>query len=292
MGIQLGTVAAALIYALLLVRSGNAAESWIWRLPFLLSVVIVAVAIWIRLRLKESPSFAKLEARHEVDESPLVHLLQRSRKNLLIVVGLRMAENGGSSMYQSLAISYMVAVTGLNGQAGSVALLLAGLTGAAIVVLAGVLSDGKGRVPVYRGFALYQLALAFPMWWMLSWGDQTWSIIAVSVALVSVWGMFGIQGAFLPELFGARHRYAGVATGREVSAVFAGGIAPLIGASIIAWATSHYGGGKDAAVRAWIPLAGYVALLSLITFATTFVTPETRGRDLDDLRDAGQQVGS
>ena len=77
---------------------------------------------------------------------------------------------------------------------------------------------------------------------MLSLGNETLSIVAVAVALVAVWGMFATQGALLPELFGARHRYIGVAAGREVSAVIAGGIAPLIGASIIAWTTSHYGG--------------------------------------------------
>lgn len=126
---------------------------------------------------------------------------------------------------------------------------------------------------------------------MLSRGDPTWSVIAIPVALVPVWGMFATQGALLPELFGARHRYAGVATGREVSAVIAGGIAPLIGASLIAWVGNRHGGGQGAAVPAWIPLAAYVALLSLISFATTFAMPETRGRDLDDLRDAGQTAG-
>jgi MHS family metabolite:H+ symporter-like MFS transporter len=287
MGIQLGTVFAALIYFLVLLRIQDPAQSWLWRLPFLLSVVIIAVAVWIRLKLKESPEFAKLEAHQQIDHHPLAHLIANSKKSVLLVWGLRMAENGGSSLYQSLAISYMVVATGLKGQAGTIALLLAGLSGAIIVPLTGLWSDRAGRIPVYRWFALYQLLLAFPLWWVLSLGNQTLSIIAVVVALVSVWGMFATQGALLPEMFGARHRYIGVAAGREVSAVIAGGIAPLIGASIIAWTTNRYG----AAVLSWIPLAGYVVLLSLITVVTTYFTPETRGRDLDDLRDAGQQVG-
>ena len=132
--------------------------------------------------------------------------------------------------------------------------------------------------------------MAFPGWWGLSRGDQTWSVSAVSVALVSVWGMFAAQGALLPELFGARHRYIGVAAGREVSAVFAGGIAPLVGASIIAWVTNSGGGTHEAGVAAWIPLAAYMALLSLISVVTTFYVPEPRGRDLDDLRDAAGEA--
>jgi MHS family metabolite:H+ symporter-like MFS transporter len=289
MGVLLGTVLAAAIY-FLLVRVEDISQSWLWRVPFLLSVFIIAVAVWIRLKLKESPSFTKLEARHEVDEHPLAHLMQNSKAMVLKVIGLRMAENGGSSIYQSLAISYMAVVTGLKGPIGPLALLIAGVSGAVVIPVAGVLSDRFGRIPVYRWFALFQLVLAYPTWWVLSKGNATASISALCIALVGVWGMFATQGALLPEMFGARHRYAGVAMGREVSAVIAGGIAPLIGASIIAWSTNHYGG-TEGAVLAWIPLATYVAVLSLIGVLTTFVTPETRGRDLDDLRDPGQTVG-
>lgn len=289
MGIQLGTVLAALVYFMVLRQITDVSQSWLWRLPFLMSVVIIAVAVWIRLKLKELPEFTKLKAHEQIDNHPLAHLLAQSRRNVLIAFGLRMAENGGSSIHQSLAISYMVAVTGLSGQVGTVALLLAGVTGAVIVPLSGWLSDRFGRVIIYRIFATYQLLIAFPAWWVLSQGNQVASVLAVCLALVAVWGMFATQGALLPELFGARHRYIGVAFGREVSAVIAGGIAPLIGASIIAWMTTAYGG-KDGALLAWIPLAGYVALLSLISVVTTFFTPETRGRDLDDVRDAGQQA--
>jgi MFS transporter, MHS family, metabolite:H+ symporter len=112
MGIQLGTVAAALIYFVLLYNVDNVAQTWVWRLPFLLSVVIIAVAIWIRLKLKESPEFAKLEAKHQVTEKPLANLMANSMPNVLRVIGLRLAENGGSSIYQALAVSYIVVVEG------------------------------------------------------------------------------------------------------------------------------------------------------------------------------------
>ncbi|MGC2967438.1 MFS transporter [Paraburkholderia aspalathi] len=284
MGVLLGTVMAAAIY-FALVRVEDLSQSWLWRVPFLLSIVIIAVAIWIRLKLKESPSFTKLEARSEVNENPLRHLIQHSKPTLLKVIGLRMAENGGSSIYQSLAISYIATATGLKGQIGPIALLLAGASGAIIIPLAGMASDRFGRIPVYRAFAVYQLLLAYPTWWVLSLGNATASIAMLCVALAGVWGMFATQGALLPELFGAQHRYAGVAVGREVSAVIAGGVAPLVGASMIAWATLHWGG-HEGTILAWIPLASYVAILSLIGVVTTYFTPETRGRDLDDLRDA------
>ncbi|HKT97672.1 MAG TPA: MFS transporter [Paraburkholderia sp.] len=283
MGVLLGTVMAAAIY-FALVRVEDLSKTPFWRVPFLLSAVIIAVAVWIRLRLRESPSFARLEARQQVKESPLCHLMRHSKPTVLKVIGLRMAENGGSSIYQSLAISYIATATGLKGQIGPLALLLAGASGALVIPLAGVLSDRFGRVRTYRAFALYQLVLAFPTWWVLSLGNATASIVMLCVTLAGVWGMFATQGAMLPELFGAQHRYAGVAVGREVSAVIAGGVAPLVGASIIAWSAARWG--AHGTVLAWIPLAAYVAVLSLIGVLTTYCIPETRGRNLDDLHDA------
>ena len=172
MGVLLGTVMAAAIY-FALVRVEDISQSWLWRVPFLLSVVIVAVAIWIRLKLKESPSFAKLEARQQINDSPLKHLIKHSKPTLLKVIGMRMAENGGSSIYQSLAISYIATATGLKGPIGPIALLLAGASGAVIIPLTGMLSDRFGRIPVYRAFALYQLLLAYPTWWVLSHGNAS-----------------------------------------------------------------------------------------------------------------------
>jgi MHS family metabolite:H+ symporter-like MFS transporter len=292
MGIQLGTVAASLIYFVVLLQIQDVSQSWLWRLPFLLSVVIIAVAIWIRLKLKESPEFAKLEARHQVDDRPLAHLMENSMKTVLLGIGLRMAENGGSSLYQALAVSYMVGVVGLKGEVGALSLVFAPAVGALVVPLSGILSDRYGRVIVYRSFAIFQLLIAFPVWWVLSRGDAVTSLLVMSIALgAGVWGMFGAQGALLPELFGARHRYIGVAMAREVSAVISGGIAPLIGSALIAWTTSRYGGTKEAAIFSWVALAAYLSLLTVITLVTTFFTPEPRGRDLDDLRDAGQEVG-
>jgi MFS transporter, MHS family, metabolite:H+ symporter len=285
MGIQLGTVAAALIYFVLLQRIDNVAETWLWRVPFLLSVVIIFVAVWIRLKLKESPEFAKLEAKHQVTERPLANLMAKSMRNVLLVVGLRMGENGGSSIYQALAISYVVSVVGLKGPIGALCLVVAATLGAVVVPVSGMLTDRYGRVVVYRAFAIFQLVIAFPVWWIFSQGEIVSTVAAITVALaVGVWGMFGAQGALLPELFGAKHRYIGVSVAREASAVLAGGIAPFIGAALISWATGYYGSANSA----WIPIAAYLSVLTLITVVTTFFTPEPRGRDLDDPHDAGQ----
>jgi MFS transporter, MHS family, metabolite:H+ symporter len=291
MGVQVGTVAAALIY-FLLYRAGKEAitESWLWRVPFLASVVIIAVAIWLRLRLKESPTFAKLEAKEQVEDRPLRDLLTHSRGTVLRGIGLRLAENGSSSMYQALAVAYVTsAAVGIKGPIGALSLVFAATLGSVVVPIAGTLSDRFGRVRTYRGFAIFQLVAAFPIWWALSQGSTVVTIVVISLGLgIGTWGMFGSQSAFMSELFGARHRYIGVSVAREVSALISGGIAPLVGAWIIASVVAA-DGGKDvpgAGHGAWIFIAGYLTLLTLITIATTFITPDPVRRDLDDPRDA------
>ena len=182
-------------------------------------------------------------------------------------------------------------MVGLQGPVGVLTLICAATLGALTVPMAGKLSDRFGRVVVYRAFALLQLALAFPVWWVLSLGNVVASVIAISIALgIGTWGMFGTQAALMSELFGSRHRYMGVSIAREASAVIAGGIAPMIGAGIIALVVASHGGDPDAGVGAWLPIACYLALLTLITLYTTFKTPETLNRDLDEPRDAWEML--
>lgn len=287
LGIQLGTILAALVYFLVVSGNDNVIESGLWRLPFYSSVVIVALGLYMRLSLRESPTFIRLKALKRVCVNPLKSAMTHSRPTLLVGIGLRLGENGGSSIYQALAVSYIVGVVGLQGPVGVLTLICAASLGAMTVPIAGKLSDRFGRVVVYRAFALLQLALAFPVWWVLSLGNVAASIVAISIALgIGTWGMFGTQAALLPELFGSRHRYMGVSIAREVSAVIAGGIAPMIGAGIIALVVASHDGDASAGVKAWLPIACYLTLLTLITLYATFKTPETLNRDLEEPRDA------
>ncbi len=137
----------------------------------------------MRLNLKESPTFAKLEARHQTAKNPLANLLKNSRKTVGLGIGLRLAENGGSSIYQALAISYVVGVVGVPGSVGSLCLIFAPLLGALVVPLSGILTDRYGRVIVYREFAIFQLLIAFPVWWVLSLGN----VVAIILLSPSRW---------------------------------------------------------------------------------------------------------
>jgi MFS transporter, MHS family, metabolite:H+ symporter len=247
----------------------------VWRIPFLTSVVLIGVAVFIRLRLKESPTFVKLEKQEQVADHPLREVLRTSSPTLLRGIGLRMAENGGSYIYQTLAITYVTKL-GVQSSIGPLAVAVGAMLGFFTIPLAGSFSDRYGRMRIYRIGAIVQLVLACAAWPLLSLGNAALTVVVIAISYgIGVNIMLGAQCAALPELFGSRHRYIGVAIAREFSAILAGGIAPFLGALLLA-----------AFSNSWVPLALYVMGLTLITLVTTFVTPDTRARDLTLLGDA------
>ncbi|PYD79583.1 MFS transporter [Komagataeibacter oboediens] len=286
LGIQIGTIIAAVVYCSLLFGVADITHSWIWRLPFLVSAVILVVALYMRLKLRESPTFEMIQRKVAEERESLFSLIQGSWRTILAGIGVRMAENGGSSIYQVLAISYLVNTMGLGGLLGTTSLITAAVIGGFTVPIAGRLSDRFGRIRIYRTFAILQAITALPVWYAFSTGRPLPAIIALSIALgVTTWGMFGTQAAMLPEMFGARHRYMAVSLAREVSAVIAGGITPLIGSCIIRWVASFSPFAAHPGQMSWLPIAGYVIFLAGITIGTTYFIPECRNRDLVEQND-------
>jgi len=278
-GIQLGTLLGAGTFALIAMADKSVLQGWLWRVPFLASFILIVIAIFIRLKLKETPAFRELEKHKNVVKNPISALWKHSRKNVLIGIGLRMGENGNSSIYSALLVSFMSMPAGVfagNNSIGPVGLLIAAGFAAVLVVTFGALSDKYGRVPIYRYGALFQAIIAVPAFYLVTLGNVTlvWVVMAVGIA-IGVQSMLGPQCPLLPELFGSQYRFTGVAMSREISAVLAGGLAPLLGALMLA-ATNH----------SWLVLAIYSLVLALISFVTTFFTPETAGRDLVSTEDA------
>ena len=277
-GIQGGTLLASGIFLAISATSDQVLFSWLWRIPFLVSVLLIVVALFIRLRLAETPTFRQLERRDQVAHNPLAELVSHSLGTVLRGFGIRMAENGGSYMFSALAATYLVHGAGLGKGVGSLGVAIGSLLAMITCPLAGAISDRVGRVIVYRVGAVFLLLYAFPAWWLMSLGIAWVAVAAIAVGIsVGIQTMLGPQCALMPEMFGSRHRYLGVAVSREFSAVLAGGIAGVLGAELL----NLYG-------NSWVPLAAYMAILAAITAFTTFFISETRGRDLLRVEDAAQ----
>lgn len=276
-GIQGGTLLAAVVFAYLGTLPEEVLLGWVWRIPFLSSAVLIAVAIFIRARLKETPTFVELESKKEVSRQPLSELFKNSGILVWKGVGLRMAENGGSYLFQSVAVAFVTtAPLTQDKTTGSLAVAFGSLIGLFSVPFTGHLSDKFGRVPIYRAGAIIITLYAFPAWYMLSLNNKWLTIAVIALGIgVAVNTMLGPQCALLPEMFGNRSRYLGVAMSREISAVLAGGLAGIIGATLI----KTFDG-------SWIPLGTYMFILGLISLMSTFKIPETAGRDLLMVEDA------
>ncbi|GEK81043.1 MFS transporter [Agrococcus baldri] len=288
-GIQLGTLLAAVVFSFLSSLPEDVFLGWAWRVPFLLSFVLILVALFIRMRLRETPTFIELEKHDQIAQRPIREIFTKGLAGVTVGVGLRMAENGGSYMFQNLALAF-VATTGTSAfianpvdrGVATWGVTLGSLIGMAVIPLTGHLSDRFGRRAVYRFGSVFMLLYTFPAWWLLSLGDPAVVVAVIAIGIgVAVNTMLGPQCAMLPELFGNRHRYLGVAMAREISAVLAGGLAGVLGAYLLA--TS----GGD-----WLLPAIYMATLALITTASTFLVPETQGRDLLRFEDAVNVSGS
>ncbi|WP_338638039.1 MFS transporter [Erwinia persicina] len=284
LGSNSGTLLASLVWLAVVQMDQQSLQEWGWRIPFLCSSLIALVALWIRRHLRETPVFerkkAELEAQREqvlAAEPPVQDTrgFWRRSRAFLTMVGLRIGENGPSYLAQGFIIGYVVKVLAVDKSVATTAVFIASLLGFLIIPLAGWLSDRFGRRITYRCFCLLLIIYAFPAFMLLDSREPAivMATIVTGMGLASL-GIFGVQAAWGVEMFGVHHRYTKMATAKELGSILSGGTAPLVASALLAW-TGH-----------WWPIAIYFAVMAGIGFLTTFVAPETRGRDLNAPEDA------
>lgn len=284
LGSNSGTLLASLVWLAVVQMDQQALQEWGWRIPFLCSSLIALVALWIRRHLRETPVFERKKAELEAEREQVLAAASavvdtrgfwRRSRAFLTMVGLRIGENGPSYLAQGFIIGYVVKVLAVDKSVATTAVFIASLLGFLIIPLAGWLSDRFGRRITYRCFCLLLILYAFPAFMLLDSREPAIviSTIVVGMGLASL-GIFGVQAAWGVEMFGVHHRYTKMATAKELGSILSGGTAPLVASALLAW-TGH-----------WWPIATYFAVMAGIGFLTTFVAPETRGRDLNAPEDA------
>lgn len=243
-------------------------QAWGWRIPFLTSIILVAVGYWLRRAVSESAVFVQEAAKDGLVRFPAIEVIRRKGRALLTGGGLRFGENICYYVIATFSITYLTEIRG-----GDRSLALnAVLIGSAIECLSmpflAALSDRIGRRWVYGAGAVGVAAWFLIFFGMLDAGDG-WSIgIAVTVAMVAHGAMYAPQGAMITELFPTRLRYSGASIAYQATSIFAGSLAPIIALSLY-----KLSGGTGA-------VAAYVIGSLLITLAAVIAAPETRGADL------------
>jgi MFS transporter, MHS family, shikimate and dehydroshikimate transport protein len=237
--------------------------SWGWRVPFLLSILLVGVGLIIRVRVLETPAFTRVKAARTEARRPIVEVLRTHPKEVLLAMGLRFAENGAFYIYTVFVLVYGTQKAGIHRQTVLNGILIAAACALVAIPVCGALSDRVGRRPVYLFGACVTGLFAYPLFWLLDTGSTPLVWLALVVALVFAHSpMYGPQAAFLCELFGTRVRYSGASLGSQLASVIAGGLSPFIATALL-----PYGRGA---------LASYIIAMAVVTIVAVLVATETR----------------
>ncbi len=268
-GVPAGLVLSTAVFAVFARLPEAQFLSWGWRVPFLLSALLVVVGLLIRVRILETPAFTRVKEESREARQPIVEVLANYPKQVLLAMGARFAENGAFYIYSVFVLTYATQQVKMSQQ-----IVLNGmLIGASLELLAipffGALSDRLGRRPVYLFGAVMTALWAYPLFWLLDTGSPPLVWLALIVAFVfSHAAMYGPQAAFLSELFGTRVRYSGASLGAQLAAVLAGGTSPFIATLLLA----NYGTSA---------LVLYIIAMALITIVAVILASETHKDHID-----------
>ncbi|HEU4337790.1 MAG TPA: MFS transporter [Nocardioides sp.] len=277
-GVALGNLfATGVLWILAAVQSDAAFESWGWRVPFLLSAVLVAVGLWVRLSIEESPVFAEAKAEMEAKKAPhmpLVEVFRKYPKEVLVAMGMRMAENISYYLFTIISISFLTIYAGTADDKSLIlkALLIGSVVHFVTIPLVGALSDRIGRRPLYLAGAVGVAAWSWVFFDLIASRSEGKIILAVVVGLVLHALMYSPQAAFFSELFGTSVRYTGASVGYQLASIFAGALAPIIAIELL--------GDASEGVANVSKVAMYMTIASVVTVIAVLVAHETRATSL------------
>jgi MHS family shikimate/dehydroshikimate transporter-like MFS transporter len=268
-GNPVGNLAAIGMFALVSQLPEAEFLSWGWRIPFLISILLVGVGLYIRLNMEETPAFRLLKAKNEVVKVPIVEIFKYHRRPFFTAVGLKISEIAYASIAGVFIMSYATTTLGLSRGLVLNGVFLASFVALFTIPLFGWLSDKVGRKTMFYSSCAFSALFAFPMFWLLETRDPT--IVVLTIVAAISFGqmvMFGIGAPWYSELFTAKLRYSGASLGFQVGAALSGGLSPLIAAALMAWAGATW------------PVSLFLIGCAMITATATYIAPETANKEL------------
>jgi MHS family shikimate/dehydroshikimate transporter-like MFS transporter len=269
-GFPLGVAASAGIFIPLAAMPAADFLSWGWRIPFLLSVLMVAIGLFVRMRLAETPAFRRIQREKDFARRPVLDVILRMPRTFLIAIGMKISEVAWVYVLTVFSVYYATTKLGLPRTLILNGIIVGALLELITLPLAGALSDRFGRKPIYMIGVVLSIAAAFPVFWLLETRDPVTVVIGLALVMNVTHAIgFGIGAAWMPELFGTRVRYSGASLGCQVSAALSGGFAPIIATALMGW------------VGATWPVSLYLIALGLIAAVAVMAAGETNDADLD-----------
>jgi metabolite-proton symporter len=250
--------------------SGNQFLTWGWRIPFLLSIVLVAVGMYIRLGIEETPVFVRIAAERRIERAPVIEVLRKQPLEILLTALCRMAEQAPFYLFTAFVFAYGTGVLHLHRDFLLLSVLAGSLLSFVSIPLFGHLSDRVGRKRIYMLGAVLTGIYGFVYFWLLDTRSPVLVVLAIVLSLLPHDIMYGPQAALIAESFTGRLRYSGASLGYQLSSVIAGGPAPLIATSLL----SRYG--------SWVPIAWFVLGCSVVSLIATAMLRDRTNQDIGD----------
>lgn len=269
-GVPAGLLLATAVFEAFSLLPDEKFMQWGWRVPFLFGIGLLAVGLFIRLQVFESPLFAKVRDEKKQAGIPFFEVLKRYPRNVVLAIGARFAENGCFYVFTVFVLTYATEYLHVSRTSVLNCVLAASAVHFFVIPTFGILSDRVGRRPVYLAGAAGLAAFAFPFFWMVDMANTLWIGLAIVIGLVTHAAMYAPQAAFFSELFGTKVRYTGASIGYQLSSPLSGGLAPLISTALL-----HKTG------EPW-PVAIYLIVLAAITLVSVWLAAETHRSELGD----------
>jgi MFS family permease len=236
--------------------SGDEFLSWGWRIPFFLSIIMVAIGLYIRLGIFETPVFAQVIAEEKVARTPAIEVLRRQPREVILSAFARMAEQAPGYVYTAYIFTYGTTVLSASRDLLLMGLLTTSVLGFLWVPIAGHLSDRIGRRRMYTFGAVFSGLYGFVYFALLNTMSPLWIYVAISLSLIPIMTLYGPQAALIAEAFAPRLRYSGAGIGYQLASIIAGGPAPFIAAALLAAFGTGY------AIACYILVCGVISIVS------------------------------
>jgi metabolite-proton symporter len=267
-GLALGALAGSVTTSLF---SEEGFRSIGWRIPFLLSIVLILVGLWIRTKVGETPSFAKVKAERHEARVPIVETLRHHWRAVLITIGAKLIETATFFTFATFTISYAAGTLGYSQGTVLNAVLISAVLAIPVMLFMGSLSDRIGRKKVYVGGVIAIFIYAIPYFWLLSLRNTFALTAAIVIGFSIIWSSYGsVLGTLFAESFTADVRYTGISLGYQVGAAIIGGPAPLIATALLAAYNKNY-----------VPVGIFLMVVAVVSLIAIYFAQERRGADLD-----------